>query len=144
MPQSKRKSKRRLSKQPHKVMSSKNSKSLRHTLTKKTNFSIKDLETQLKSQMKVQEYALQSENLEMYAYANKIIIIMFLQLLADGSKKAVQLANEYSEKTGIEIDESSLKRQLNKLPTVKSTVKTAQESFHEPPKTSMAAAWKWN
>ena len=132
MPQSKRKSRRKVSKQQHKVMSSKNSKSLRHTLTKKSNFSIKDLETQLKSQMNVREYALQSENLEMYAYANKIIIIMFLQLLANGSKKAIQIANEYSEKTGIKIDEESLKRQLNKLPTVKSTVKTAQESFHTP------------
>lgn len=34
----------------------------------------------------------------MYAFANKIIIIMFLQLLANGSKKSIQIANEYSEK----------------------------------------------
>lgn len=58
MPQSKRKSRRKVSKQQHKVMSSKNSKSLRHTLTKKSNFSIKDLETQLKSQINIREYAL--------------------------------------------------------------------------------------
>ena len=144
MAQSKRKSKKMYSKQSHKVMSSKNSKSLRHTLTKKANFNIKKLETQLKSQIKVREYALQSENLEMYAHANKIIMIMLLQLLAQGSAKAIQLANEYSEKTGIELNEDSLKRQLNKLPTVKSTVKKAKNSYHNPPSTSMAAAWKWN
>lgn len=131
MPRSKI-SKRRISRQSHKSSSSRNNKSLRRTLTKKVNLSIKNLESQMKAQIKVREFALQSENLEMIAYSNKIIMIMLLQLIVEGSKKALQVANEYSDKTGIKLDEASLKRQLNKLPTVKSTVKKAQNSFHKP------------
>jgi hypothetical protein len=138
MPRSKI-SKRRISRQPYKSLSSRNSKSLRRTLTKKVNLSIKNLESQMKAQIKVREFALQSENLEMIAYSNKIIMIMLLQLIVEGSKKALQVANEYSDKTGIKLDEASLKRQLNKLPTVKSTVKKAQNSFHKPTLSTIAS-----
>ena len=140
MPQSKRtkvKTQRTLSKQ-----TTRNTKSRRKVMINKTRLDYKNLQKQLDGQIEIREFALQKGNLEVYAYSNKIIMVLLLQLLAQGTKKAVKLANEYSEKTGLEIDESKLDKKLNKLPSVKNTVSQIQSSYHAPPSTA-ALGWIW-
>ena len=140
MPQSKRtkvKTQRTLSKQ-----TTRNTKSRRKVMINKTRLDYKNLQKQLDGQIEIREFALQKGNLEVYAYSNKIIMVLLLQLLAQGTKKAVKLANEYSEKTGLEIDESKLDKKLNQLPSVKTTVSQIQSSYHAPPSTA-ALGWIW-
>ena len=140
MPQSKRtkvKTQRTLSKQ-----TTRNTKSRRKVMINKTRLDYKNLQKQLDGQIEIREFALQKGNLEVYAYSNKIIMVLLLQLLAQGTKKAVKLANEYSEKTGLEIDESKLDKKLNQLPSVKNTVSQIQSSYHAPPSTA-ALGWIW-
>jgi hypothetical protein len=140
MPQSKRtkvKTHRTLSRQ-----TTRNTKSRRKVMINKTRLDYKNLQKQLDSQIEIREFALQKGNLEVYAYSNKIIMVLLLQLLAQGTKKAVKLANEYSEKTGLEIDESKLDKKLNELPSVKNTVSQIQSSYHAPPSTA-ALGWIW-
>ena len=140
MPQSKRtkvKTHRPLSKQ-----TTRNTKSKRKVMINKTRLDYKNMKKQLDGQIEIREFALQKGNLEVYAYSNKIIMVLLLQLLAQGTKKAVKLANEYSEKTGLEIDESKLDKKLNQLPSVKNTVSQIQSSYHAPPSTA-ALGWIW-
>lgn len=140
MPQSKRtkvKTHRSLPRQ-----TTRNTKSRRKVMINKTRLDYKNLQKQLDSQIEIREFALQKGNLEVYAYSNKIIMVLLLQLLAQGTKKAVKLANEYSEKTGLEIDESKLDKKLNQLPSVKNTVSKIQSSYHAPPSTA-ALGWIW-
>ena len=140
MPQSKRtkvKTHRSLPRQ-----TTRNTKSRRKVMINKTRLDYKNLQKQLDGQIEIREFALQKGNLEVYAYSNKIIMVLLLQLLAQGTKKAVKLANEYSEKTGLEIDESKLDKKLNQLPSVKNTVSKIQSSYHAPPSTA-ALGWIW-
>ena len=53
---------------------------------------------------------------------------------------SIALANEYSDKTGLEIPKLNLE---NRVPTTKSAVKSALNSYHNPPATAIAAAWRW-
>ena len=63
-----------------------NNKTIRLTQTKKAKFSLKDIEKKIKAQDEIREYALQSGNLEAYAYSNKLLfilpLIIFLSLSA--------------------------------------------------------------
>ena len=136
------KSKRRAVKRVPLVKSAKNSKMNKTVMIKKTKMDHKNIKKQLDAQIEVRDFALQKGNLEVYAYSNKIIMVLLLQLLAQGTKKAVKLANEYSEKTGLEIDESKLDKKLNQLPSVKNTVSQIQSSYHAPPSTA-ALGWIW-
>ena len=140
MPPSKRtkvKTHRSLSKQ-----TTRNTKSRRKVMINKTRLDYKNLQKQLDGQIEIREFALQKGNLEVYAYSNKIIMVLLLQLLAQGTKKAVKLANEYSEKTGVEIDESKLDERISRIPTVKNTVGEIQASFNAPASVA-ALGWEW-
>ena len=108
----------------------------------KTKMDYKNIQKQIDAQVELRDFAFQRGNLEVYAYSNKIIMVLLLQLVAHGTKKAVKLANEYSEKTGVEIDESKLDNRIGKLPTVKNTVGQIQASFNAPASVS-ALGWKW-
>ena len=68
---------------------------------------------------------------------------MIIDLASYRTKKAAKLANKYSEKTGIKIDEKKLKERLNTLPTAKNTVKSIQNTANNPPAGSIAFGWKW-
>lgn len=138
------KSKRRAVKRVPLVKSAKNSKMNKTVMIKKTKMDHKNIKKQLDAQIEVRDFALQKGNLEIYAYSNKIILVLLLQLVADGAKKAVDLANKYSEKTGIEIPKSALNKAVNKLPTVKNTVTQARHAFNSPSSSSFAPAWVWD
>ena len=141
MPQSKR-SKVKTQRRPLSKQTTRNTKSKRKVMINKTRLDYKNMKKQLDGQIEIREFALQKGNLEVYAYSNKIIMVLLLQLLAQGTKKAVKLANEYSEKTGLEIDESKLNKKIDKLPTVRNTVSEIQSSFNAPPSTA-ALGWEW-
>ena len=141
MPQSKRSRIRAQSKTVSKP-SVKNNKTRKKVMIKKTRLDYKNIQKQLDAQIEIREFALQKGNLEVYAYSNKIIMVLLIQLLANGSKKAVKLANSYSEKTGIEVDESMLNNKISKLPTLKNTVSKIQSSYNAPPSTT-ALGWVW-
>ena len=129
--------------QKYKTMTAKNTKQLKRTMTKKSALDYKKVTKQLEEQVKIRDYALQEGNLEVYAYSNKILLVMLLNLMAHGTKKAVKIANKYGDKTGININEKSLHKKLNLLPRVNNTVKSVQNSYFKPPSTSIAAAWRW-
>ena len=129
--------------QKYKTRTAKNTKQLRRTMTKKAALDYKKVKKQLEEQVKIRDYALQEGNLEVYAYSNKILLVMLLNLMAHGTKKAVKMANKYGEKTGININEKSLHKKLNILPRVNNTVKSVQNSYFKPPSTSIAAGWRW-
>ena len=120
----------------------KNHKSKKRVMIKKTKMDYKNIQKQIDAQVELRDFAFQKGNLEVYAYSNKIIMVLLLQLVAHGTKKAVKLANEYSEKTGVEIDESKLDNRIGKLPTVKNTVGQIQASFNAPASVA-ALGWKW-
>ncbi|MBT6324759.1 MAG: hypothetical protein HOJ35_02225 [Bdellovibrionales bacterium] len=119
-----------------------NNRSRRRVMINKTKMDYKNIQKQIDAQVELRDFAFQRGNLEVYAYSNKIIMVLLLQLVAHGTKKAVKLANEYSEKTGVEIDESKLDNRIGKLPTVKNTVGQIQASFNAPASVS-ALGWKW-
>ena len=101
---------------------------------------MKKLEESIKSQAKIQEYAIQLENHEMYANANKILIILLVNLAAKKTDESIRIANKYSKKTGIKIPEINLK---SKVPSPKSTVKQIKNNYHHPPRGSIAPGWVW-
>ena len=141
MPQSKQsriRTQRRTISKPTK----KNNKSRRRVMIKKTKMDYNDYKNQIDAHIELRQFALQRGNLEVYAYSNKIILVLLLQLVAHGTKKAVKLANEYSEKTGVEIDESKLDNRISQLPTVKNTVSQIKSSYNAPPSTA-ALGWVW-
>ena len=141
MPQSKQsriKTKRRTISKPTK----RNNRSSRRVMIKKTKMDYNDYKNQIDAHIELRQFALQQGNLEVYAYSNKIILVLLLQLIAHGTKKAVKLANEYSEKTGVEIDESKLDNRISQLPTVKNTVSQIKSSYNAPPSTA-ALGWVW-
>ena len=120
MPQSKRSRIRAQSKKVSKP-SVKNNKTRKKVMIQKTRFDYKNIQKQLDAQVEIR---------------------LLIQLLANGSKKAVKLANSYSEKTGIEVDESMLNNKISKLPTLKNTVSKIQSSYNAPPSTT-ALGWVW-
>jgi len=141
MPQSKQsriRTQRRTISKPTK----RNNRSRRRVMIKKTKMDYNDYKNQMDAHIELREFALQQGNLEVYAYSNKIILVLLLQLVAHGTKKAVKLANEYSEKTGVEIDESKLDNRISQLPTVKNTVSQIKSSYNAPPSTA-ALGWVW-
>ena len=71
----------------YKVLTGRNSKYIRKTMKKKQEMSYKEIKEILDNQIKLQQFALQEDNLEIYAYSNKIIIFLILDLLSSGSKK---------------------------------------------------------
>ena len=89
------------------------------------------------------EISQKTGNLEVYTYANKIIIILILQLMAHGTKKSINMANKYKEKTGIEINKQKINKQLSKIPTLKNTVEQIYESHNHPQPGSLASGWRW-
>ena len=111
-------------------------------MIKKTKMDYNDYKNQIDAHIELRQFALQKGNLEVYAYSNKIILVLLLQLVAHGTKKAVKLANEYSEKTGVEIDESKLDERISRIPTVKNTVGEIQASFNAPASVA-ALGWEW-
>ena len=129
--------------QKYKTRTAKNTKQLRRTMTIKAALDYKKVKNQFDNQIKIRDYALQEGNLEVYAYSNKILLVMLLNLMTHGTKKAAKLANQYSERTGIKINEKKLKERLNIFPTAKNTVKSVQNSYFKPPSTSIAAGWRW-
>ena len=110
----------------YKVLSGRNSKYIRKTMKKKQEMSYKEIKEMLDNQIKLQQFALQEDNLEIYAYSNKIIIFLILDLLSSGSKKKISLANGYI-----------------KLPSVRDIVKSAKNSYHKPPSSGIAPGWVW-
>ena len=86
----------------------KKSKTTRTTMAKKTKFNIKEVRETLEHQRKVGEFALQEGNLEVYAVSNKIIMTMLISLMARKTDASIALANEYSDKTGLEIPKLDL------------------------------------
>ena len=143
MPQSYR-SKSRQKKRVPLVKSAKNTRTNKKVMIKKITMDHKNIKKQIDAQIEVRDFALQKGNLEIYAYSNKIIMVLLLQLVADGAKKSVELANKYSEKTGIEIPKSALNKAVNKLPTVKNTVTQAKKAFNHPSSSSFAPGWVWD
>ena len=119
-----------------------NNRSRRRVMIKKTKMDYNDYKNQIDAHIELRQFALQRGNLEVYAYSNKIILVLLLQLVAHGTKKAVKLANEYSEKTGVEIDESKLDERISRIPTVKNTVGEIQASFNAPASVA-ALGWEW-
>tara|TARA_X000000950_G_C13784726_1_gene606688 strand:+ start:560 stop:985 length:426 start_codon:yes stop_codon:yes gene_type:complete len=119
-----------------------NNRSRRRVMIKKTKMDYNDYKNQIDAHIELRQFALQKGNLEVYAYSNKIILVLLLQLVAHGTKKAVKLANEYSEKTGVEIDESKLDERISRIPTVKNTVGEIQASFNAPASVA-ALGWEW-
>ena len=118
----------------------KKSKTTRANMAKKTKFNIKEVRETLEHQRKVGEFALQEGNLEVYAASNKIIMTMLISLMARKTDASIALANEYSDKTGLEIPKLDLK---NRVPTTESAVKSALNSYYKPSRGSIAVGWRW-
>ena len=127
----------------HKTMTAKNTKQLKSTMTKKVDFEMKAMKKQIDSQIEIRQTAIDRGDHEMYAHANKILILMILDLIAIGTKKAAKLANQYKEKTGLEINEKQLQKRLNTLPTAKNTIKKIRNTANHPPPGSIASGWVW-
>jgi hypothetical protein len=129
--------------QIHKSRTAKNNKQKRTTLSRKTDFEFKIARKQLDNQIDIRELAIERGDHEMYAHSNKILMLMILDLASYGTKKAVKLANQYSDRTGLKIDEKKLKKRLNTLPTARNTVKKIQNTANHPPSGSIAPGWVW-
>lgn len=117
-----------------------NNRQSRRINSRKSNLELKKLEESIKSQAKIQEYAIQIENHEMYAHANKILLILLVNLAAKKTDASIKLANKYSKKTGIKIPNLNL---TSKVPSPSSTVKQIKNSYHHPPSGSIAPGWVW-
>lgn len=137
---SQHKSKKKVPKSLSRQRSTRNNKQSKRINSRKSTLELKKLEESIKSQTKIQEYALQTENQEMYAHANKILLILLLDLAAKKTDDSVRLANKYSKKTGVKIPKLNLK---SKVPSPSSTVKQIKKSYHQPPSGSMASGWVW-
>ena len=122
------------------ITTPRNNKTVRLTQTKKAKFSLKDIEKKIKAQDEIREYALQSGNLEAYAYSNKLLFILLADLIARGTDESIKMANKYSNKTGVKLPKLNLS---SKVPNPRNTVKQVQNSFTNPPATSIAPGWVW-
>ena len=131
---------RKIPKSLSRQRTTKNNRLSRRINSKKSNLELKKLEESIKSQAKIQEYAIQIENHEMHAHANKILLILMVNLVAKKTEESIKLANKYSKKTGIKIPEINLK---SKVPSPSSTVKQIKNSYHHPPRGSIAPGWVW-
>ena len=127
----------------HKSRTAKNNKYNKQLMSRKSTMEFKNAQKLIDNQIDIRNLAIERGDQEMYAYSNKILLLMILDLASKGTKKAVKLANQYSEKTGIEINERKLKKRLNSLPTAKSVVKKIQNTANHPPSGSIAAGWRW-
>jgi len=127
----------------HKKMTAKNTKQLKSVMSKTVDFEMKTMKKQIDSQIEIRQTAIDRGDHEMYAHANKILILMILDLIAIGTKKAAKLANQYKEKTGLEINEKQLQKRLNTLPTAKNTIKKIRNTANHPPPGSIASGWVW-
>ena len=119
--------------------SKRNNRQNSQTKSKKVNKEIKQIEANIKEQSKVREFALQTGNLEVVGYSNKILFVLLLSLLAKKTDESVKLANKYSKQTGVKIPDVNLSA---KVPSPKSTIKSIQNTYNEPQPGSMAAGWK--
>ena len=137
------KAQRSLSRSYSKQRTSKNNKQRRTNLTRKSEHEFKMQKELIDSQIDLRNLAIERGDHEMYAHSNKILMLMILDLAAHGTKKAAKLANKYSEKTGIKIDEKQLKKRLNTLPTAKNTIRKIQNTANHPPSGSIAPGWVW-
>ena len=127
----------------HKTRTAKNNKQTIRTMKVKTKIDFKKAKTQLENQYNISTTAIERGDHEMYAYSNKILLFMILDLASHGTKKAVKLANKYSEKTGIKINEKMVKKHLSKIPTARNTIKKIQNTANHPPSGSLAPGWVW-
>lgn len=127
----------------HKTRTAKNNKQNIRTMKVKTKIDFKKAKTQLENQYNISTTAIERGDHEMYAYSNKILLFMILDLASHGTKKAVKLANKYSEKTGIKINEKMVKKHLSKIPTARNTIKKIQNTANHPPSGSLAPGWVW-
>ena len=127
----------------HKIKSAKNTKYNKYVSLKKTKIDYNKIKKELDNQIDLMEISQKTGNLEVYTYANKIIIILILQLMAHGTKKSINMANKYKEKTGIEINKQKINKQLSKIPTLKNTVEQIYESHNHPQPGSLASGWRW-
>ena len=66
----------------HTSASKRNNRQNSQTKSKKVDKEIKQIEVNIKEQSKVIEFALQTGNLEVVGYSNKIFFVLFLRLLA--------------------------------------------------------------
>lgn len=137
------KAQRSLARSYSKQRTAKNNKQRRNNLTRKSDYNFKIQKELMDSQIDLRNLAIERGDHEMYAHSNKILMLMILDLAAHGTKKAAKLANQYSEKTGIKIDEKKLKRRLNTFPNAKNTVKKIQNTANHPPSGSIAPGWVW-
>jgi len=93
-------------------------------------------------------------DLEMYAISNKIIYLIFIQLLLMGTTKSIRMAKDYSNKMGVNlcdipgvksaVSEKTLQKIENCAPSIKNTVKRTRERYYAPDRGSMASGWVWN
>lgn len=120
-------------------VSKRNNRQSSQTKSNKVNKEIKQIENNIKEQSKVREFALQTGNLEVVGYSNKILFVLLLSLLAKKTDESVKLANKYSKQTGLKIPDVNLS---TKVPSPRSTVKTIQNTYNAPQSGSIAAGWK--
>jgi hypothetical protein len=137
------KAQRSLQRTYSKQKTAKNNKQKRNNFTRKSDHQLKVYKELIESQIDLRNLAVEKGDHEMYAHSNKILMLMILDLAAQGTKKAAKLANQYSERTGIKIDEKKLKERINALPTAKNTVKKIKNTANHPPPGSIAAGWVW-
>ena len=123
----------------HTTASKRNNRQNSQTKSKKVNKEIKQIEANIKEQSKVREFALQTGNLEVVGYSNKILFVLLLSLLAKKTDESVKLANKYSKQTGVKIPDVNLS---TKVPSPRTTVKAIQNTYNSPQPGSMAAGWK--
>jgi len=140
MASSQQKSKKRIPRSLSRQRTTRNNKQNRRINSNKSTLELKKLEESIKSQSKLREYALQTENQEMYAYSNKILLILLVNLAAKKTDESIKLANKYSKKTGISIPNLNLQ---SRVPSPKTTVKQIKNSYYHPSSGSMAQGWVW-
>lgn len=134
---------RKLARTFNKQRTAKNNKQRVNNFSRKSEHQLKIYKDLIDSQIDLRNLAIERGDHEMYAHSNKILMLMILDLASYGTKKAAKLANQYSEKTGIKIDEEKLKRRLNTLPTAKNTIRKIQNTANHPPSGSIAPGWVW-
>jgi len=137
------KAQRKLSRTYTKQRTAKNNKQKRNDLTRKSEHQLKIYKELIDSQIELRNLAIERGDHEMYAHSNKILMLMILDLAAHGTKKAAKLANQYSNRTGIKINEKKIKERLNTLPTAKNTIRKIKNTVNHPPAGSIAPGWVW-
>ena len=137
------KAQRKLSRTYTKQRTAKNNKQKRNDLTRKSEHQLKIYKELIDSQIELRNLAIERGDHEMYAHSNKILMLMILDLAAHGTKKAAKLANQYSKRTGIKINEKKIKERLNTLSTAKNTIRKIKNTVNHPPAGSIAPGWVW-